>query len=115
MQGSATLNTGQNIQYNVGTSQIVNVNQINGADGSAVIAGRTVARDRSIIPTGGYTVDVDQVGTGLSANDTGGAIIGYRLDLYKGAGQAVCSGYNNIVSVSACNPGTAACPAQVIQ
>jgi len=38
------------------------------------------------------------------ANDTGGAIKGYRLDLYNGAGKGVCAGYSNPIAVTTCDP-----------
>ena len=120
------LNSGQDIQYNATTGKIVKVSEIDGADGTAVIANKTVARDKGIInksctithypiiPTTGVLVDVDHVGTGLSANDTGCRIAGYRLDYFKGAGKAVCSAFNNRISVSACNPGNTNCPASAV-
>jgi 3D (Asp-Asp-Asp) domain-containing protein len=113
LQGSGVLTGGQDVQYISGVIEDVSV--INGADGTPVIANETVARDRSIIPTGGVLVDIDQVGNNLLANDTGGDILGYRIDLYKGAGKAVCLDYDNIISVSACNPGNSKCPASAIQ
>ncbi len=113
LQGSGVLTGGQDIQYISGA--IVDVSVINGADGTPVVANETVARDRSIIPRGGVLVDIDQVGNNLLANDTGGDIVGYRIDLYKGAGKAVCAGYDNLISVSACNPGNSKCPASAIQ
>ena len=112
LQGSGVLNGGSDVQYNAG--KITKVTQILGADGTAVVANKTVARDRSIIPKGGIHVDIDKIGTGLLANDTGGAILGYRVDFYKGAGKAVCSNFNNIISVSACSPGNANCPVSTI-
>lgn len=115
LQGSAVLNTGADIQYSPTTNSISTVSSIKGADGSAVVAGRTVARDRSIIPTGGVHVDLDGVGTGLLANDTGNDISGYRIDLYKGAGSTVCKAYNNIMSNGDCTPGNSKCPASAIQ
>jgi 3D (Asp-Asp-Asp) domain-containing protein len=115
LQGSAGLNNGQLIQYNVGNQTFSIVTALDGADGTPVVAGQTVARDRSVIPTGGYTVDVDQIGNSLLANDTGGAIVGYRLDLYDGVGQAVCSGFTNIISVAACSSALSTCPALAVQ
>jgi hypothetical protein len=53
-------------------------------------------------------VDIDKIGTGLLANDTGCLIAGYRFDLYNGAGTAACANFNNIISVSACTPGNSA-------
>jgi membrane-bound lytic murein transglycosylase len=87
------------------------VSAIDGADGTPVVAGRTVARDRSIIPTGGVHVDINGVGSGLLANDTGGAIVGYRIDYYNGAGPNACSAFSNIMAVSGCSPGNSNCPA----
>jgi 3D (Asp-Asp-Asp) domain-containing protein len=110
LQGSAQLNSGQDIQYNVGTQKIVKVSAIKGSDGTPVVAGRTVARDYAIIPAKGVLVDVDQVGTGLLANDSGGAIKGYRLDLFNGAGKAACAGYPNPVKVGACETAQPNCP-----
>lgn len=108
LQGSGVLNSGQDIQYNAGT--IKNVKEIHSADGTPVVADQTLARDRSIIPAKGVKVSVDQVGNDLLANDTGGAIIGYRLDFYRGSGKAVCSGYTNVMAIGACKPKQAACP-----
>jgi 3D (Asp-Asp-Asp) domain-containing protein len=113
LQGSGVLNNGSDVQY--GSSAVNVVGSINGADGTPVVAGQTVARDRSIISGTGVHVNVDQVGTGLLANDTGGAIKGYRLDFYKGAGKSVCSDYSNIISVSACDPGSGTCPSSTIK
>lgn len=113
LQGSATTNAGDEIQYDAGT--IKKVAAITGADGSAVVAGQTVARDRAIIPArNSVHVDADQVGNGLLANDTGGAIKSYRLDFYKGAGKGVCAGFSNVMAVSACMPKQAACPGYAV-
>jgi 3D (Asp-Asp-Asp) domain-containing protein len=129
LQGSGVLNNGQDLQWI--PPNIVPVGAIKGSDGTAVIAGQTVARDegtltqkvcpktynlqQSIIPVHGVKLDVNNVGTGLSANDTGCAIIGYRLDLFNGAGKASCSGYRNIISTSACTPAQAKCPGSTLQ
>lgn len=126
LQGSATLNNGTYIQYNPSTKLISTVSQITGSDGTAVVANKTVARDKgaisgctkthyAIIPGKGVLLNIDQIGTGLLANDIGCDIIGYRLDLYKGSGKAVCSNFNNRISVSACSPGSTNCPASAIQ
>lgn len=113
LQGSGVLSTGTAIGYAGGgyppSSSYRVISSINGADGSPVQAGRTVARDRSIIPVGVY-VDINGIGNGLLANDTGGAISGYRIDYYNGAGRSACAGFNNIMGVSGCNPGNANCP-----
>ncbi|XLZ72932.1 3D domain-containing protein [Massilia sp. SR12] len=115
LQGSGQLNGGGYINYNVNTRQFVAVASVNGADGTPVVAGQTVARDRAIIPGRGVLVDVDGVGTGLLANDTGGAIRGYRLDLYNGAGRAACAGYANPLGVGACQTPQASCPGRDMQ
>jgi 3D (Asp-Asp-Asp) domain-containing protein len=113
LQGSATTNAGDDIQYNNGV--IMKVASIKSADGSAVVAGKTVARDRAIIPArNSVHVDADNVGKGLLANDTGGAIKSYRLDFYKGAGVAACSGFSNVMAISACTPKQAACPGYAV-
>jgi len=108
LQGSGVTSGNTDIQYNAG--KIVAVSSINGADGSPVVADQTVARDRTIIAGRGKHVSVDNVGNNLLANDTGGAIRGYRLDLYRGAGAAVCANAANVMGVSACTPRSATCP-----
>ena len=111
LQGSAYTNDNRKIQYDPSTKRIRVVSVITGADGTAVIAGKSLARDRKVIPKGGVLVSVDGIGSDLIANDTGGKIIKYRLDLYNGAGKGACSNFNNIISVAACVPGNALCPA----
>lgn len=86
------------------------MSSITGADGSPVQAGSTLARDRNIIPGRGVYVDINGIGNGLLANDIGGDISGYRLDLYNGVGVAVCANYNNIMGVSGCSSGNTSCP-----
>jgi 3D (Asp-Asp-Asp) domain-containing protein len=123
VQGSGTLTSGQNIQY-AGPNTRVNLNHgpfktvgvINGSDRTPVVANKTLARDKSIIPGKGVTLDVDNIGNSLLANDSGYGILGYRLDIFKGAGVAVCGAdFDNIMSVSACSPATAACPASTVK
>jgi 3D (Asp-Asp-Asp) domain-containing protein len=111
--GSGYLNNGQAIQVNKGT--IVPVNTIKSADGTPVVANQTVSRDKSIISGKGVLIDLDQVGSGLLANDTGGGIKGYRIDLYKGTGSAVCAAYENIMAVGACTPATSGCPSSTVK
>ncbi len=115
LQGAAQLNSGQYVQYQVSTGDIVTVSTVNGHDGTPVVAGQTVARDLAIIPGTGVLVDVDQVGTGLLANDTGGRIRGYRLDLFNGAGRAACARFTNPIDVAACQPAQSACPGSALQ
>ena len=102
LQGSGETNAGDYIQYNAG--QIKKVAAIRGADGTPLVVNMTVARDRSIIPSRGVHVSADGVGDGLLANDTGGAIVGYRLDLFGGYGKAACASFNNVMAISACAP-----------
>jgi 3D (Asp-Asp-Asp) domain-containing protein len=113
LQGSGVLNSGQAVQYISGA--YVNVSTIKTADGTTLTANKTLARDRNIISSKGVLMNVDQVGTGLAADDAGQAIVGYRLDLYRGAGVAQCNNFNNIMSVGACNPASSGCPAQALQ
>jgi hypothetical protein len=110
LQGSAALGSGTLVQYDPSLGYYV-VDTIKSADGSPAQAGRTVARDRTVIPRGGVLVDINGVGNGLLANDVGSAIQGYRIDYYSGAGISACTGFNNIMAVSGCNPGNANCPA----
>lgn len=107
LQGSGMTNAGKKIQ-NIG-NVFQNVTKITGADGTAVVPNRTVARDRTIIPGRGVKVSVDGVGNDLLANDTGNAIVNYRLDYYRGFGNAVCAGYPNPMAVSACTPNQGKC------
>jgi hypothetical protein len=60
-------------------------------------------------------MDLDQIGFGIAADDIGGDIQQYRLDLYKGRGKAVCNKFKNIMSVGACSPATSLCPTSAIQ
>ena len=69
-----------------------------------------MARDRRIIPRGGVRVDINGIGNNLLANDVGQAIVGYRIDIYGGAGRGTCANYANIMSITGCNPGNASCP-----
>jgi 3D (Asp-Asp-Asp) domain-containing protein len=114
LQGSGVTADHRSVQYNRSANTIGVVSNILASDGSSVVAGQTLARDRNIIPRGGVLVELDQIGQGLLANDTGGAIKNYRIDLYKGAGVAVCAKFANIMSVAACSPGNDLCPALAI-
>jgi 3D (Asp-Asp-Asp) domain-containing protein len=113
LQGSGVLDSGQDLQYIGGTYK--KVSTIHGKDGSVVVANKTLARSKTIIPAKGVNLDVDQIGTSLLANDTGKKIVGYRLDYYRGIGESVCSGFSNIMSVSACTPAQTACPASAVK
>lgn len=62
-----------------------------GASGRCVVANQSIAVDRTIIPMG---ANVELQGYGARrADDTGGAITGYHIDLFLGAGRAVLQGH----------------------
>lgn len=115
LQGSGQSLGGLLIQYNTRNSTWQVVNQIVGADGTPLVAGQTVARDRTIIPRGGVLVSLDGIGSGLLANDAGGKIKGYRLDLFNGFGQKACANFANPIVVGACSPGNPSCPGLTTQ
>jgi Glucodextranase, domain B/3D domain len=111
LQGSGTSRNGTKVHWVSGdnpnwTFQVVN--QFTGADNTALIPFGSVARDRAIVPRN-TTVQLES-GT-FVANDTGGAIRGYRLDVFGGTGRGACGAFTNIISVGACSPGVATCPA----
>lgn len=83
------------------------ISQFTGADGTALVANGSVARDRAYVPR---STTVQLPSGSYAANDTGGAITGYRLDVFMGLGQAACSTFQNNVVVAACNPGVGTCP-----
>ena len=132
--GTGVLDNQSIIKYNWDTFSFYypDPQELTGSDGTQLRAGQTVARDCKVIPTRNLTtakkrscqytstvtyVDLDQVGTELEANDVGALndIAGYRIDLYNGVGKSSCNDFNNTLSVGACDPGTAACPASDIQ
>ncbi len=116
LQGTGQLSTGEYINYNPTTRTMKTVPEVTGSDNTPVVAGQTVARDLAIIPGRGVLVDVDGVGTGLLANDRGGHILGYRLDLFNGAGKAACADYANPVGIAACQPAQGnTCPERTFQ
>jgi 3D (Asp-Asp-Asp) domain-containing protein len=90
------------------------VTTINGADNSPVVVGQTLARDRSIIPGINNTHVQLPSGTYL-ANDIGGDVTGYRLDIYTGVGNANCTNYPNPIVVGVCDQVTSTCPGYTIQ
>lgn len=93
-----------------------------GNHNNALIPGTSVARDPAIIPDNGTLINVNwigrepgQPGIGLSADDVGPAIIGYRLDWYGGEGRYACDlpppagkqkpvGFKNPITIGACTP-----------
>ena len=110
LQGSGSTRGGTKIHYLSGTNptwQFQVVAQFTGADGTALIPNGSVARDRSIVPRNTNV----QLQTGnFVANDTGGAIRGYRLDVFGGSGRASCATFSNIMTVGGCSPAVRQCP-----
>jgi hypothetical protein len=120
LQGSGVLTSGGAIQYNSANGIYAAVPQILAYDGTPPVAGQTLARNLTVIPSKGVLVSLDGIGSNLLANDAGMAILGYRLDLFGGAGVAACSGSNNAnnnpIVVGACSPGQSpACPVSSLQ
>lgn len=116
--GSGILNNGTAVQKVNGSIGPTPDGKIHTADGPVPVPFQTVARDPAIIPRyAGVLMDLDQVGTGIAADDTGkkGYITGYRLDLYKGQGISACAHNDNIMAVGACTPATSGCPTSAIQ
>jgi hypothetical protein len=116
--GSGLLNNGVAVQKVNGQIGPTPDGKIHTADGPVPVPFLTVARDPAIIPRhAGVVMDLDQVGTGIAADDTGSKkyIVGYRLDLFKGVGIAACANNDNIMAVGACTPATAKCPASAIK
>jgi 3D (Asp-Asp-Asp) domain-containing protein len=119
VNGSGVLKNGTTkVQYSSGSYPnwvFRVVSAITGSDGTEVIANQTLARDKTIIPGISNTHVQLPSGTYL-ANDVGGDITGYRLDIYKGAGRSNCpSNYANTMAVGACDHVTSACPGYAIQ
>ena len=115
VQGSGRTRDGRKVQYEPTTDLIREVQEYHGAEGTPVVAGRTVARDLKVIPKG-VRVDISGVGESLLANDTGDPtrINAYRIDVFMGPGEAVCKNYPNNIAIVACQPGNAKCPARNI-
>lgn len=115
--GSGVLDNGIAVQKVNGQIGPTPDGKIHTADTPVPVPFQTVARDRRIIPDKGVLIDLDQVGTGIHADDTGkkGYITGYRLDLYEGIGKSACANNDNIMAVGACTPKQLLCPASAIQ
>ncbi len=110
LQGSGTAANGTMVHYEGGghtNPRFSQVQQFTGADGNALIPNGSVARDRAVVPRN-TTVQLER--GNFVANDTGGAIRGYRLDIFGGAGRAACGNFPNPIEVGACSPSTARCP-----
>jgi len=119
IEGAGFSVNGTAIQYSTNTSAYyLPPNNTPQAATGPLIAGQTVARNYSTIPpVTGWTVALDGFPPNLQATDTGdpGKITAYRLDLFNGAGQAVCANYPNPIRIAACSPGNTKCPTMVIQ
>lgn len=112
LQGSGTTRDGTKVAYVSGNNPnwvFKTISEFTGADGEALIVNGSVARDRQIIGGNGNTSVTLESGS-FVANDTGGAIRGYRLDVFGGTGQKACKQFKNRIEVGACNPGSATCP-----
>ncbi len=64
-----------------------------GASGVCVQAGISIAVDPTVVPMGA-SVDIQSVGTRV-AQDTGGRINGYHIDIFRGFGRAAMRGFGN--------------------
>lgn len=112
LQGSGTARDGTKVAYVSGNNPnwvFKTITDFTGADGRPLIENGSVARDRQIVGGKGNTTVKLESGDFL-ANDTGGAIRGYRLDVFGGTGQKACKNFKNRIEVGACNPGSAKCP-----
>lgn len=63
------------------------------ASGACLQAGTSIAVDPAVVPMGA-SVNIENVGTRV-AQDTGGAINGYHIDVYRGFGHAAMQGWGN--------------------
>ncbi len=112
LQGTAQLNDGQYVHWNGKAISVIT--HVTGSDNTPLVAGQTVARDPAIIPAKVVLIDIDKIGIGLLANDSGGAIKKYRLDLFNGAGKAACASFTNPICVSACEQAQPLCPSTAL-
>jgi 3D (Asp-Asp-Asp) domain-containing protein len=114
LNGSGRASNGQLIQLRNSGSSLDSTTfavtaMIKSADGTPVVAGQTVARDRTILGRGGR-ISLDGIGQNLLANDIGNGILGYRIDRYMGFGSKTCVGVPNQIVMGACGPSTDVCP-----
>ena len=63
------------------------------ASGACATAGTTIAVDRGVVPMGA-SVNIQTVGDRV-AQDTGGGINGYHIDVFRGFGRASMAGWGN--------------------
>ena len=110
LEGSGLTQSGQEIQYNPNAKTLGVVSQITTSDGDVITVNYSVARDPNYLASG-TSLNINGIGSNLVADDTGGGITGYRLDVYKGSGQQVCQNYPNTMRVTQCNPAdSTSCP-----
>ncbi len=127
LSGAAQLATGTKVKFTPNANGVIadgtvsTITVFTGAQGTTLTAGKSGARDLSIIPayvsgTTFYKTQLDQVGT-LTMDDTGAALSEYRIGAYEGIGAATCSGYSNRIVVGGCTPATPGtaptCPAAI--
>jgi 3D (Asp-Asp-Asp) domain-containing protein len=100
LNGSGKANSGQFLHYNGNTGQYSYLDPTT-ATGTTPVAGRTIAVDPYYIPRAKVnnvwkraTVSIANIGTRV-AEDGGGAIIGYRIDVYNGIGTSSMAGWTN--------------------
>ncbi|MGO9096182.1 MAG: IPT/TIG domain-containing protein [Bryobacteraceae bacterium] len=116
LQGSGFLSDGTRVHY-AGKGNYVVLTNFTTHDGTPLVPWVTLARDLAVIPGTGTLVDLDTIGDGLHADDTGGAINGWLLDLFGGYDTA-CRGFTCPIVVGSCNPGDVSglsCPARIPQ
>lgn len=112
LQGSGTSRNGTKVKYVSGNNPnwvFKTVTEFTGFDGKPLVVNGSVARDRAIVGGRGTTIVKLERGD-FVANDTGGAIRGYRLDVFGGTGQNACRNFSNRIEVGACDPPTNKCP-----
>jgi|GEM_PF-1532367 len=113
LQGSGTTKDGTKIAYVSGNNpnwRFKTITDFTGADSKPLVENGSVARDRAFVGGNGNTTVTLETGSFL-ANDTGGAIRGYRLDVFGGTGQKACKAFKNRMEFGTCDPGTTTCPA----
>jgi 3D (Asp-Asp-Asp) domain-containing protein len=77
------------------------------ASGTCATAGTTIAVDRGVVPKGAV-VQIEKTGP-RTAEDTGGAIKGYHIDVFRGFGKAAMKGWGNYSGAVSYVSGGAAC------
>jgi 3D (Asp-Asp-Asp) domain-containing protein len=110
MQGTGLANDGSYIKYvsgggpwssgyvwwqNCGSATFAYVSGVTGASGRTLVANYSIAVDPGYIPLGSY-VWIDAQNHWFRADDTGGAITGYHIDVYTGTSQP---GYNFVTGM----------------